>query len=355
MKLLDTAGVSTLWGKVKDHVKTSIDSQQFKTINGTSVKGAGDINIDLTLYKVVLSLPTSDIDTTKIYLLKDSSVDDNLYSEYMYVDNKWEKLGSFRSSVDLEPYAKKSETLSNLIWQQRGSDLFLSVTMGDGTKTSEAMPTASSSTTGAMSNTDKVKLDGIEASANNYSLPLASTDTRGGIKVSENANGTGWPICVDGNGLAETKILGLIKEGIALSGVMLNIGDNTTYYNYNSINIENKASKTRTDISFPIKSGTLALKSDIPDISNLCSINHISDVSKCKKGYINIIETTYESFSANGLPSGAVVFFKNYAECNITYNGRIRVGTSYFDESVKLKSGMCLLYREDDILVILTF
>lgn len=42
MKLLDTAGVTTLWGKVKDHVKTLIDSQQFKTINGTSVKGAGD-------------------------------------------------------------------------------------------------------------------------------------------------------------------------------------------------------------------------------------------------------------------------------------------------------------------------
>ena len=34
MKLLDTDGVFTLWGKVKDHVKTSIDSQQFKTING---------------------------------------------------------------------------------------------------------------------------------------------------------------------------------------------------------------------------------------------------------------------------------------------------------------------------------
>jgi hypothetical protein len=106
MKLLDAVGVSTLWGKVKDHVKTSIDSQQFKTINGTSVKGAGDIHIDLTLYKVVSALPTSGIDATKIYLVKDSSVDGNMYSEYMYVDEKWEKLGSFRSSVDLEPYAK---------------------------------------------------------------------------------------------------------------------------------------------------------------------------------------------------------------------------------------------------------
>ena len=106
MEFLDTTGVSTLWGKVKNHVKTSIDSQQFKTINGTSVKGAGNIQIDLTLYKVVSVLPTSNIDTTKIYLVKDSAVDNNSYSEYMYVDGSWEKLGDFRSSIDLEPYAK---------------------------------------------------------------------------------------------------------------------------------------------------------------------------------------------------------------------------------------------------------
>lgn len=198
MKLLDTAGVSTLWGKVKDHVKTSIDSQQFKTINGTSVKGAGDIHIDLTLYKVVSALPTSGIDATKIYLVKDSSVDGNLYSEYMYVDEKWEKLGDFRSTVDLADYAKKSEVLSGLVWQQRGSDLFLAVTMGNGISTSEAMPTASSSAIGAMSNTDKVKLDGIEARANNYFLPLASTGTRGGIQVGYAANGRNYPVQLSG-------------------------------------------------------------------------------------------------------------------------------------------------------------
>ena len=59
MEFLDTAGVATLWGSVKNHVKSSIDAQQFKTINGTSVKGAGDIQIDLSLYKVVEVLPTS--------------------------------------------------------------------------------------------------------------------------------------------------------------------------------------------------------------------------------------------------------------------------------------------------------
>ena len=77
MEFLDTTGVATLWGKVKNHVKTSIDSQQFKTVNGTSIKGEGDIQIDLTLYKVVSVLPTSDIDTTKIYLVKDSAIESN--------------------------------------------------------------------------------------------------------------------------------------------------------------------------------------------------------------------------------------------------------------------------------------
>lgn len=164
MKLLDTAGVSTLWGKVKDHVKTSIDSQQFKTINGTSVKGAGDIHIDLTLYKVVSSLPTSDIDTTKIYLVKDSSIDGNLYSEYMYVDSKWEKLGNFRSSVDLEPYAKTdyvNTKLSTKVDKESGKGL----------------------STNDFTTAEKNKLANISAGANNYSLPLATSNVRGGVKI----------------------------------------------------------------------------------------------------------------------------------------------------------------------------
>ena len=169
MKLLDTAGVSTLWGKVKDHVKTSIDSQQFKTINGTSVKGAGDIHIDLTLYKVVSALPTSGIDATKIYLVKDSSVDGNLYSEYMYVDSKWEKLGSFRSSVDLEPYAKTdyvNTKLSTKVDKESGKGL----------------------STNDFTTAEKNKLANISAGANNYSLPLATSNVRGGAKIGYTTN-----------------------------------------------------------------------------------------------------------------------------------------------------------------------
>lgn len=163
-------------------------------------------NLDTTVAEVVTALPTTNI-KKHIYLIKDASgVSQNQYEEYIYTGDtsatydasKWEKLGDFRATVDLADYAKKSETLSNLVWQQRGSDLFLAITMGNGTNTSEAMPTASSSTTGAMSNTDKVKLDGIEARANNYSLPLATAATRGGIKVGYAANGRNYPVQMDG-------------------------------------------------------------------------------------------------------------------------------------------------------------
>lgn len=162
-------------------------------------------NLDTTVAEVVTALPTSNI-KRHIYLVKDSDTANNKYAEYVYTGDisaaydstKWEKLGDFRATVDLADYAKKSETLSNLTWEQRGSDLFLSITMGNGYKTSEFMPTASSSETGAMSNTDKVKLDGIEARANNYFLPLASTDTRGGIKVGYAANGRNYPVQLSG-------------------------------------------------------------------------------------------------------------------------------------------------------------
>lgn len=163
-------------------------------------------NLDTTVAEVVTALPTTNI-KKHIYLIKDTSgVTQNQYEEYIYTGDtsatydasKWEKLGDFRATVDLADYAKKSETLSNLVWQQRGSDLFLAITMGNGINTSEAMPTASSSTTGAMSNTDKVKLDGIEARANNYSLPLATAATRGGIKVGYAANGRNYPVQMDG-------------------------------------------------------------------------------------------------------------------------------------------------------------
>ena len=251
MQFLDLNGLTHFWSKVKTFVSNeylsltggtingdvnisgNVSALQFKKTNGTStqvliadgsVKGINSAdgvagldskgyvplaqlgNLDTTVAEVVTALPTTNI-KKHIYLIKDTSgVTQNQYKEYIYTGDtsatydasKWEKLGDFRATVDLADYAKKSETLSNLVWEQRGSDLFLAITLGNGINVSEAMPTASSSTTGAMSNTDKVKLDGIEARANNYFLPLATAATRGGIKVGYVANGRNYPVEMDG-------------------------------------------------------------------------------------------------------------------------------------------------------------
>ena len=59
--------------------------------------------------KVVASLPTSNISTTTVYLLaKQNQEPSNLYTEYIYVDNKWEKLGE--QVVDLSDYFTKQQT-----------------------------------------------------------------------------------------------------------------------------------------------------------------------------------------------------------------------------------------------------
>lgn len=85
----------------------------FKKINGKSIlKTYGDrsdITIDLSLFIIPANntLPTSDINPNKIYLIKDIGAPDdshNVYVEYMYINDAWEKLGEYKSDVDLSGY-----------------------------------------------------------------------------------------------------------------------------------------------------------------------------------------------------------------------------------------------------------
>ena len=62
--------------------------------------------------KVVSQLPTEDISTTTIYLIStESTLSDDIYDEYIYVDNKWEKIGSGR--IDSLSWGNITGTLSN--------------------------------------------------------------------------------------------------------------------------------------------------------------------------------------------------------------------------------------------------
>lgn len=73
------------------------------------VAGIGDLKIE-----VVDALPTEGIKTKTIYLVKKSGTpeDDDVYDEYMYINNKWEKIGN--TSIDLSNYLTKTGDASKV-------------------------------------------------------------------------------------------------------------------------------------------------------------------------------------------------------------------------------------------------
>lgn len=69
------------------------NSINFKTINGESILGEGDIFIDTSLYRIVNELPTDNIEEKIYVLVSYGSEIDNDHTEWVYIDNQWEKLG----------------------------------------------------------------------------------------------------------------------------------------------------------------------------------------------------------------------------------------------------------------------
>ena len=110
--------------------------------------------------EVVSSLP-SNPSTTTIYLIKNQvDGDTNLYTEYIYTNGKWEKLGT--QEVDLSGYVKIIDNnLSSQFYADYG---FIGLTKG-GSSSSIQINAASSTASGLMKASDKSKLDGIASGA----------------------------------------------------------------------------------------------------------------------------------------------------------------------------------------------
>lgn len=113
------SGVATLG---TDGKLTAAQLPAMKTVNGVSVVGSGNISIDLSLYKVVDTLPTTGIDATKIYIVPAKTTEDkNIKAEYIYTGNpastydatKWEKLGEAQTNIVVD--AELSATSTNPI------------------------------------------------------------------------------------------------------------------------------------------------------------------------------------------------------------------------------------------------
>lgn len=172
-------------------------------------------NLDTTVAEVVTALPTTNI-KKHIYLIKDASgVTQNQYEEYIYTGDtsatydasKWEKLGDFRATVDLADYAKKSEAIRELLldYTTLGIDVNYLTVSGDKALGFTLDP-ATSTLAGLMTGPDKNKLDGIANNANNYSLPTASSTTKGGITLGYSQSGKNYPVALDGNGKAYVNV-----------------------------------------------------------------------------------------------------------------------------------------------------
>lgn len=212
MEFLNKEGVQTLWSKVKDKVQSinkefvglnnvtndaQVKRSEMGAANGVpTLDSNGKIpvdqlgNLDTVVAMVVTQLPTTDIKTNKIYLVNDSTTEGDLYQEYLYVDGKWEKIGTHKYEVDLTDYANKSEALKSIdIVAPSAEFVKLHMTKADGAKSDVTINNATTTVSGVMSATDKQKLDNLS----NYTLPIASATALGGIKL-----GSGLSVTNDG-------------------------------------------------------------------------------------------------------------------------------------------------------------
>lgn len=198
------------------------------------------------------------------------------------------------NSSDLSSYTYKNQAISLVQFQfDDYGQQYLKTVYADEHKNGTAyMLNASSKTNGCMSKEDKVKLDGIASGANNYSLPVASDTTLGGIRtslVSDNSY-EDWPIIVDNTGTAYANIGGLSRNNIGnIGGISVTSDSYITNYADKSIEVVDISQNERTKFSFPSKAGTFALTSDIPNVSNLCKFNFVSSISECKSDRINFL------------------------------------------------------------------
>lgn len=107
-------GASTTDTMSQKAITEELAKKQITLKAGTGISIAADgtikTTLDVGLYKVVSALPTTGIDTNKIYLVPDAEEQEqNVYVEYMYVNSKWEIVGQYKSDVDLTPYFKKED------------------------------------------------------------------------------------------------------------------------------------------------------------------------------------------------------------------------------------------------------
>lgn len=259
-------------------------------------------------------------------------------------------------SSDLFSYAQKSDAIKNISIEKMSglnTQLFIQTIRANSVIDTFPIYRVDHQTDGLMSVEDKAKLDGIASGANNYTLPTASVNTLGGIKVSgtiDNIDSSKyWPILVNSDGVVSTSIGGLNRDSFynTISNIIINDNNYSTTYSSTSIKKQNKSSDTSILFNFPLKSGTLAL---VSDTSNLCRFNFVNSVAECKSSRINFLifneGYTINIDPLNDITDGTILLIFTKVDVNIKngskkwYHGEISINRG---ENFILSSGKLFL------------
>ena len=282
---LDAEGLALVLSGIRDKINAAaegITNTKGKANGIASLDAGGNVplsqlgNLDTTFFEVVTELPT-DIRNIKkhIYILKgNKDGDNNKYAEYIYTGDltdagdlagdvdatKWEKLGDFVPTFDLQEYVKKAGAVAKLkfydpVWNDawdgdddQPSETAIRIEFADGshqylvvpkatapTNTSrsnselsdseKSKPFISPGSAGFMSPSDKGKLDKIDLNALTTSINAANTaadNTNKAIKAAETAT-TGAEkvdaILTEGNVFEVTGRTG-VKKTLDMSGLV---------------------------------------------------------------------------------------------------------------------------------------
>lgn len=109
ISLINSAKIAEL----KDTLEKGLDNllNYYNKENTYSKTEINNLFANKAVYNIVESLPTQNISLSTIYLVKkavdNNTTDDNAYDEYLYINDKWEFIGSLE--VDLSNYYSKEE------------------------------------------------------------------------------------------------------------------------------------------------------------------------------------------------------------------------------------------------------
>ena len=256
--------------------------------------------------QVVTALPSSNISPTTVYLLNTGNESDNLYTEYIYVNGKWEYLG--KQTVDLSGYALKTEVPTKLSQLTNDSgylvttqvNSLISTALSGYSKTSHTHPTYES------------EIDSLKESIANYLPKNQGTANVGKILV----------VGTDGNltltempeGGASGDVIGTLDESnnILLSG---NIAIGT----YALVWVDDEGNTTG--------SGTLEVKAIEPDepvIVNLAEPNTTN--------------TTDFSIWCNNARMGSDATYRSNSGTIVTNYIKANVGDTFYIQGLSINT-----------------